>query len=267
MKALRIFLNDARNFQYLSLFVFMVYGLFYFGWEKYLSEWLIIIIVCLATQFLALKLIGQNGFNLKSALITAFGLCLLLRSDQLWVLAMAAFLAISSKFVLRINNKHLFNPANFGIISTVLLTKSAWVSVGQWGNESIYLWFVLFFGLAVLIKSQRLDTSLAFLGSFSLFICIYVVFYLGDSWSILFHKLGNGTLLIFSFYMITDPMTTPNHKGARVIWAIFIAFLSFWLITQNFFFSAPLWILFFISPFTFFIDKVFKANKFKWYEN
>jgi Na+-transporting NADH:ubiquinone oxidoreductase subunit NqrB len=45
-----------------------------------------------------------------SALITCFGLSILLRADSLWVHPLAAALAISAKFVLRIHGKHLLQP-------------------------------------------------------------------------------------------------------------------------------------------------------------
>jgi Na+-transporting NADH:ubiquinone oxidoreductase subunit NqrB len=45
---------------------------------------------------------------------------------------LAGSLAISSKFLLQVEKKHFFNPANFGIIAALILTPDAWVSPGQW---------------------------------------------------------------------------------------------------------------------------------------
>jgi enediyne biosynthesis protein E5 len=50
------------------------------------------------------------------------------------------------------------------------------------------------------------------------------VLLLGQSWSIWWHPLGNGALLLlFAFFMISDPMTIPNRLGARIAYAIIVA--------------------------------------------
>ncbi|MDF5712882.1 MAG: hypothetical protein PUP93_03090 [Rhizonema sp. NSF051] len=84
----------------------------------------------------------QHKINLRGALITSLGLSLLLRADQWTTMAVAASSAITSKFVFKVGDKHFFNPANFGIISAVVLTLDAWVSPGQWGED---WWYGLLF--------------------------------------------------------------------------------------------------------------------------
>ena len=76
--------------------------------------------------------------------------------------------------------------------------------------------------------------------------------------------MSNGTLLLFAFFMITDPMTTPNHKKARIVWAAAIGLFLF--VASNFYYiqSAAIWILFFISPFTPLFDRLFVAEKYEW---
>ena len=80
--------------------------------------------------------------SIPSALITSLGLSLLLRADHYSTIVLASIAAIVSKFLLRVYDKHIFNPANFGIITVLLLTPDAWVSPGQWGEES---WYALLF--------------------------------------------------------------------------------------------------------------------------
>ena len=56
------------------------------------------------------------------------------------------------------------------------------------------------------------------------------------------HMVTNGALLLFTFFMITDPMTTPNHAKARIAWAVMVGLLTFAL---NHLFilnsGAPIW--------------------------
>ena len=54
--------------------------------------------------------------SLRSAIITSFGVTLLLRSNAWWIHPIAVTAAMASKFALRVRGKHLFNPANFGVL-------------------------------------------------------------------------------------------------------------------------------------------------------
>ena len=69
----------------------------------------------LATQALMMRVSGAPAAGFLSPIITAFGLTLLLRTDDPWLVVFAAFCAIASKFVLRVRGRHFFNPANFGL--------------------------------------------------------------------------------------------------------------------------------------------------------
>jgi Na+-transporting NADH:ubiquinone oxidoreductase subunit NqrB len=64
--------------------------------------------------------------------------------------------------------------------------------------------------------------------------------------------------------MITDPMSTPFNKKARIVWTVSVAFVSFYL-TNFFFINASVqWVLFALTPFTPLIDKLAKASQFNW---
>jgi Na+-transporting NADH:ubiquinone oxidoreductase subunit NqrB len=192
---------------------------------------------------------------------------MLLQADSLWIYALAACIGILSKFLIRFKQKHLFNPANIGIVFAILLTGQAWVSPGQWGNQSTIVFFMAAAGLMVLLRVGRIDTSLVFL--FSYFALVYArdVLYLGWDIDVVWHKMSNGTLLLFTFFMITDPMTIPNHRKSRVIWAILLATLVFVFSAQFYVHTSAIWVLFFISPFTPLFDKLFVAGKYEWNAN
>jgi Na+-transporting NADH:ubiquinone oxidoreductase subunit NqrB len=119
---------------------------------------LVILTSCLFTQ----ALMGQ-GTGFKSALITALGLILLLRSDNYVVLGLAGSVAITSKFLFQAEGKHWFNPANFGIVCALLGSGQAWVSPGQWGQEGLYALLFLCLGGMILRKVGRWDTTASFL--------------------------------------------------------------------------------------------------------
>jgi Na+-transporting NADH:ubiquinone oxidoreductase subunit NqrB len=217
----------------------------------------------LATQWLWLKALDLEHKGVLSALITCFGLSLLLRSDALWVHPLAAAVAISSKFVLRVNGKHVFNPANLGVIAALMLLPGTWVSPGQWGNDvALAGWFVALGGL-VTQRARRWDISWMFLAALLTLIAARVL-WLGQPWTIFAHQFTNGGLLLFAFFMISDPMTIPNRRAARMGYAIFVAMLAFGWQFALFRTNGLLWALFLASPLVPLIDLRWPGEKFTW---
>jgi Na+-transporting NADH:ubiquinone oxidoreductase subunit NqrB len=217
----------------------------------------------LATQWLWLKALKLEHKGVLSAVITCFGVSLLLRADTLWVHPLAAAIAISSKFVLRVNGKHVYNPANLGVIVALLLLPGTWVSPGQWGNDvALAGWFVALGGL-VTQRARRWDIAWVFLAAWLTLVSLRVVA-LGQPWTILAHQFTNGGLLLFAFFMISDPMTIPNRRGARIGYALVVAAIAFAWQFALFRTSALLWALFIASPLVPLIDWRWPAARFNW---
>ncbi len=258
------FKSDARHYQVLFQLTFLLYGIFELDWEIPLLRFNIVILTCLGVQALFIQFKTHDWTGLKSALITAFSLCLMLEANNTITFVIAALLGISSKFFLKINGKHIFNPANFGIIVTLLLTGDAWISPGQWGSNALLLMLVGCTGLVVLVKVKRLDTAFAFLFAFLGLSFIRNILYLGWPLDFFYHQFSTGSLLLFSFFMITDPMSTPSSRKARIVWAMMVGALTWWISTKLFVHTAPLWALFFLSPLVPVFDRIFKAEKFQW---
>jgi Na+-transporting NADH:ubiquinone oxidoreductase subunit NqrB len=278
-------LKDARDYQILFLSLFLILGIGTRDWSLRPDLMLAVILTCLVTQVLAMKFgpalqtkfaqfLRKPFFEptqtqpfswhcLKSALITGLGLCLLLRADHLLTMMLAGFCAILSKFIFKFEEKHFFNPGNFGIILALLLSNDAWVSPGQWGEE---WWYALLFigtGCMVLKKVGRWDTTAAFLGVYAALEAGRNL-WLGWTWDVWIHRLMSGSLLLFALFMITDPRAIPNAKLSRIIWAGCVAILAFILRNQFYMPTAIFWALFMLSPLTLIFDMLWKAPQFSW---
>ena len=137
-------------------------------------------------------------------------------------------------------------------------------SPGQWGSGAVILFAVLCLGFIITTRVQKLDTSLAFLLTFGGLLFIRQIIYLGWPIDFFVQSISTGSLLLFSFFMITDPKTTPNHAAARIIWSMLVAAVAFYLATFKFINTAPVWVLVFMQPLVPLLDKIFKANQFSW---
>ena len=258
---------DARVFQILFLAGLLTTGVLLRDFSIHLPQIALAFAASLATQAFWLKRLGLQQKGFLSAVVTCCGLSLLLRSDTLWAHPLAAALAMSSKFLLRVNGKHLYNPANLGVIAAITLLPGTWVSAGQWGSDlALAVWFLMV-GTIVTQRVRRLEVSWVFLGAF-LGLAALRVALLGQSWAIWWHQLGNGALLLFAFFMISDPMTIPNRGGARVVYALIVACgaaaWQYLLFKPNALIWALIWALFLLTPLVPVLDRFFPARKFEW---
>jgi Na+-transporting NADH:ubiquinone oxidoreductase subunit NqrB len=261
-KSIKLF-TDARDFQIIWLSLFLLYGVWFLQWDNYAS-YAVIFITCLSTQLFCSYLLDVPKSSLKSAVITAIGLCLLFSAASLWTYALCSILAISSKFLIRLNGKHLFNPSLFGIICCILITDDAWVSPGKWGNEYILVAFFIACAGLVLLKVGRIDTSLAFLGVYMLLEYIRTCIYFNDNIWVFLHIFSSGTIMLFAFFMITDPRTTPKSFKGRIIWGALIGTLTFVLADYFQTYTAPIWALLIATPATILINSILKGPEFNW---
>ena len=60
---------------------------------------------------------------------------MLVRSPAFWPYALCSAISITSKYVIRVDGRHIWNPSNFGIVAMLVLAADtvAGLSV-QWGN-------------------------------------------------------------------------------------------------------------------------------------
>ncbi|MEB3216470.1 MAG: RnfABCDGE type electron transport complex subunit D [Nostocales cyanobacterium 94392] len=266
--------KDIRDYQILYLALFLILGIGTRDWTLKPSMIVVTITTSLATQLLLTLIVNRLSFaddkehktNIRSPLITSLGISLLLRADYSTTMVFAAAMAIASKFVFKFGDKHFFNPANFGIISALVLTPDAWVSPGQWGEDWWYGMLFVGTGGMILHRVGRWDTTAAFLGFYALLEAVRNL-WLNWTWDVYWHRLMSGSLLLFALFMVTDPRSIPNSRIGRVIWAACIALVTF-VLRNNFYVStAVFWALFALAPLTVIFDRVWKASRFKWGES
>lgn len=255
--------EDPRNYQigFLTLFLAWVVSQSDFALRPLVMA--AILASTLATQAVAERLARSASPGLRSALISALSLCLLLRTESAWVAVFAGFVAIASKFLLRHHGKHFFNPTNFGIVVAVVATGDAWISPGQWGSGAILAFFLAALGLTVVRKVGRLDITVAYLACHVGLLLVRML-WLGERFAVPLHRLSSGSLILFAFFMISDPRSTPDARAGRIAFAALVAALAhalqfFWFIP-----SAPVWALVVVSPLTPLIDRLWPSARFTW---
>ncbi|HVG16976.1 MAG TPA: DUF2330 domain-containing protein [Chitinophagaceae bacterium] len=271
---LKTYTADPRYFQIFFQLLFLCYGLLYLSWPAEWTHYFISIGSCLffnwcfesIQQKTWLPLRGSRGWRLWgfSVMISAASLCLLLKTGHPSTSLLAAFLTVASKYLFRIGGKHIFNPSAFGIVATLWLTGDAWLSPAQWGTGAVIFFFVLTLGFIVVTRVQKLDVSLAFLLTFIGAVYWRQVYVLHWPLDHFVHSVSTGSLLLFSFFMISDPKTSPAHPTARTIWAILIALVAFYFAAFKWKYNTAIWVLVAAAPLVPLLNFIFKRESFTW---
>lgn len=210
------------------------------------------------------SLLVRAHFEWKSAAITSLSLTILLRAVDPWMWFVAAMIGIGLKFAVRYKGKHLFNPACIGIVAMCLLfDRDVWVSPGQWGQAPLIAGWAMALAALVLSSAKRLDIALGYIGTFAAILFVRAL-WLGDPMSIPLHQLSSGTLLVFTFFMITDPRSTPDSRAGRLVFASAVAALTAWFIIVPNVLAAPMMALAALSILTPVLDRLLPAQRFQW---
>ena len=195
-----------------------------------------------------------------SAMLTGSGVALILRlsdmqSNDHWtwrgwyVFALVAGLSLLTKYVIRYRGSHIFNPSNVGLVAAFLLLGSTriepldfwWAPFDGWMIVAYLI--ILVGGLLITARLHLLGMSAAFW--LTLAVGIGVLAASGHCmtarwsfepvcgahfwWVIVFSP----EILIFLFFMITDPKTSPAGRVARVAFGIGVAMVCTLLIAPQ----------------------------------
>ena len=184
--------------------------------------------VCLATEALLSWFDRGKVVNLLSAYISGISLTLLLKPQggALWPFVLGGFLAISSKYVLRYRENHLWNPTNFAV-SALLLAAPEHISVlsHQFGNDVATNLVIWVFGLVIAARVGVLHITLTYVASFLILNTLRAAA-LGQALLPEIAPITGPMYQLFVFFMITDPRTIVRGRRRQVVVAISIAVME-----------------------------------------
>ncbi len=254
---------DPRYYQIAALAGLLIYGISFLSFDVTPTRAALLIATALAAQWICTRVRHLPVFDPRSALISALSLCLLLRTNDPVLAIAAAVAAIAGKFLLRVNGKHLFNPTNGALVVLLLLSDRVWVSSGQWGHAAFFALLMACLGGLVVYRALRSDVTFAFLGAYGALV-IGRALWLGQPLAAPLHMFENGALLLFAFFMMSDPKTTPDSRLGRVLFAALVALgacvVQFVLHRPN----GLLWSLAAMSMATPVIDRLLPGERYRW---
>lgn len=171
-------------------------------------------------HYVVSKLRKKEQISYESVAITGLLIALILSPSELYVLIFASLAAVLSKRI-KLNNRHVVNPAMSGIFLAVLLTgaSDAWFGASQ-------LVPVLVLGILVAQKYRRLHLVIPFIFVHSLLSIAHRFYY---NIHPVYHDIFGGVIYFLAFFMLLEPKTTPNNKNARIAYGMISAVIIFTL--------------------------------------
>ncbi len=164
--------------------------------------------------------------NPESPILTGLILALIVPptisfSSILFLLA-AAGLAMGSKYILTIHNKHIFNPA---AIAVVLTAFGPHQNANWWVGTAVMLPFILLGGIVIVRKIRR---EYMVYGFFIATTAATIAYSLSAGTSVssgLRNMILSSAVFFLGFVMLTEPYTSPATRFRQIIYAVIVGIL------------------------------------------
>jgi enediyne biosynthesis protein E5 len=218
-----------------------------FGFLESWSRTFLAIATAIIVELVVTRVLYGKWPHLASAYISGISVGILVRSPAFWPYALCSAISIVSKYVLRVDGRHIWNPTNFGVVAMLVLAPDtvAGLSV-QWGNTLLPMVIVWMFGTVILWMVGRIHITLVYVASFVLFAALRAQL-TGHPFLSEVAPITGPMYQLFIFFMITDPKTTAGPKWAQSLVAFLVAAVEaiFRLLE---FVHAPFYALFVVGP-------------------
>jgi enediyne biosynthesis protein E5 len=230
----------------LVTFVLLV-GHLSFGILESYTRTALAIVTAIAAELVLGRAFYRRWPNLASAYITGISVGMLVRSPLTWPFVLCSLISITSKYVLRVKDRHLWNPSNFGLCVLLLLAPAAAAVLSiQWGNQVWPLIEIWVLGGIILWRLGRLHISAAYVAAFLVFSFVRSAL-TGVPWLAAVAPITGPMYQLFIFFMITDPRTTVRRPWAQYAVVVVVAFVEILLRFADVVY-APLYALFMVGP-------------------
>ena len=229
-------LRDIRWRVLLLLGSYLLAGIVFLGFDRKPLQILLLIFAGALLDMVLMGIFRQRKAFPLSAMISCCSLALILNwSYQAYNLMIPVFICMASKYIFTLRGKHFFNPSLFAIVFCILFTQE-YITLApsyQWYGSAntawMMMWFVLTGALMLFVfKINRHWLIMSFLITFILQTMLrgYIMEHIIPWQTLVIGSLTSPAFYLFTFYMITDPATSPAGKKDQIIVGIAIGLLD-----------------------------------------
>jgi len=231
--------QDPRLQVWATLFAFLLAGMTFLGFNRTPQQYLFMVgFSCVLDVALYYLFVTRDKILRPfSALVTGTGLSILTHFPHTLLLgAVPVFLAIASKYILTYQNKHVYNPGLFAIVMCLLFSDGmiAVAPTTQWGSATVFCLLIGFSALSIfLFNVPRHILTVSFFGFYfvQLLLRSYVTQDDIPADMLMMGVLQSPAFYLFTFFMLTDPKTSPDTAKGQV-------FMALWVVAADFVFHS-----------------------------
>lgn len=244
----QVFGLDARFIAPILITVILLVGQLSFGILESYSKTALAILTAIGLELILSRLFFGKWPHLASAYITGISVGILVRSPAIWPYAVCSAISITSKYVLRIKDRHLWNPSNFGLSWMLFFAPFTVAGLSiQWGNNVWPMLVIWILGIVILWTLKRLHITATYVASFVVLAFVRSVI-TGHPFLAEVAPLTGPMYQLFVFFMVTDPRTTVrSSRLAQCMVALLVAVVEMCLRLMQVV-HAPYYALFIVGP-------------------
>jgi enediyne biosynthesis protein E5 len=218
-----------------------------FGILESYQKTLLAIITSIALELIFGWIFFRKWIHPASAYITGISVGILVRSPAFWPYALCSAISITSKYVLRVKHRHIWNPSNFGISVMLFLAAETVATLSiQWGNYLLPMVVIWVLGSLIIARLHRFHITGIYVASFLVFAFLRS-WMTGSPWQSEVAPITGPMYQLFIFFMITDPKTTLRSKRGQCIVVFLVAVVEMILRLRQVVY-APFYALFMVGP-------------------
>lgn len=235
MQKLKQYLSTAKIQMGLFLFLIAISALLHYRSLQPVQTIVLALISTIICDLVFMKLRKVPLFFPSAAIVSGLIIGLLVSPKLPWYdVVTTSIVAMSGKNFLRFTNRHIFNPASFGLFLISFLFNH---TVSWWGvsfqtisknPQSLLLFFILLTpGYVSMIRMKRYRITLSFLFTYVLLLGTFQSYqHILTTKYLLLNTLLDPTTLFFSLVMLPEPMTSPSNRKKQIFFGTFVGIIA-----------------------------------------
>jgi Na+-translocating ferredoxin:NAD+ oxidoreductase RnfD subunit len=211
---------------------YVLMGHFLLSFNRSGEQIAVALATCAALEVLYTYLLTRMLIFPLSGVISGLGLALLFSAPgNTWLMLLVSWMTMTGKFVVTWKGHHIYNPTNLALVLILLFSggQAAVSPAYQWGGAWQPVALVFLLGVIIMWRAKKLPLVVSFWGVYCLGALLRAQLTHMPTDITLWAQISGGAFWLFSFFMITDPKTSPPDPRGQILFGVGIAALDVWL--------------------------------------
>jgi Na+-translocating ferredoxin:NAD+ oxidoreductase RnfD subunit len=187
---------------------------------------------CAALEVLYTYLLTRMFIFPLSGVISGLGLALLFSAPgNTWLMLLVSWMTMTGKFLVTWKGHHIYNPTNLALVLVLLFSggQAAVSPAYQWGGAWQPVALVFALGVIIMWRAKKLPLVVSFWAVYCLGALVRAQLTHMPTDITLWAQISGGAFWLFSFFMITDPKTSPPDPKGQILFGTTIGLIDMWL--------------------------------------